>query len=176
MVEKTNEHMFSGEMYYTRINPPDPGNAKIKANRTVSLVISDKDALLATSLGLKVYPPTESIPGKHIKPKSVVENETEKRKAVVVDEDGNLWPKETLIGNGTRGNVLVVTGYNERGILKVAQVVDLVPYEGEERETDPATRLAILGATALKRERGEYDEKDTPDPSTPDDPDDEIPV
>jgi hypothetical protein len=67
---------------------------------------------------------------------------TDAKPIEIVDKDKKPWPKDKLLGNGTKANILYLTSertnktgkkYIIRSIMAI-QVLDHVPYEAPERE------------------------------------------
>lgn len=182
--------LLSGTLYFARLGVPlteintKEGRKEVPAQYKLSLGLSAAQEKKARELGLYVCDPSESIPQPYVVMKRMVkDDDAEKSRPRIVDENNDPHDPKVLIGNGTRAQVLFRTFGDDpdnqaAAILGVA-IQELVEYEKKEAPAAKPTAApkASAAPSAPVRKPTNYAKKPAaPQPVADDaDLDDDIP-
>jgi hypothetical protein len=139
--------ILSGTFYWTRLGTPlteintKEGKKQVPPQYKLTLGLSAAGEKKARELGLYVSKPSESVPQPSVTmSRKVKDDDAEKSRPRVIDENNDPIGPEVLIGNGSTGQVLFRTfGGEEEGSFKGAailgaQILDLVEYVAPKKD------------------------------------------
>ncbi len=142
---KLKTETLSGKFYYTRLNEPltelktKDGIKQIKPQRKLTLGLSPAGVKKAKELNLFIREPNANIPEPHVEMSRLVKdlNDPNKSRPKVLDENGDQWDFDNLIGNGSTGSVdFTVWGGELPGkfanaAIMTVRIIQYVPYENK---------------------------------------------
>lgn len=96
---------LKGVLYYASVQKPNPGYKGKDPNYVVNLGLETKDEIKkAEGYGLKIKEANDTIPLPYVVVRKKIKNrDPEQVRPPVVDEMQNEFPREVLIGNGSKG-------------------------------------------------------------------------